>query len=155
MPNESLGGWPRRSVCGCANTLAAATAKAPHPCFFHRPAAVKTFSNSSQLLCCWLVQVDTPLRNTLAATTAKTLRRRFSAAGGKDANGETVVRISGAGEEPDFTATAQRTASGVLLMTLGFELMLITCERWHRCTGRLSTAPVRHLASDFFQGLAA
>lgn len=76
-------------------------------------------------------------------------------AGGKDANGETVVRISGAGEEPDFTATAQRTASGVLLMTLGFELMLIACERWHRCTGRLSTAPVRHLASDFFQGLAA
>jgi hypothetical protein len=58
-----------------------------------------------------LCQVATPLRNELAATTAKTLRKRRSSAGATKENG--VMRIEGADEEePDWTATTQRTASG-------------------------------------------
>lgn len=55
------------------------------------------------------IQVATPLRNMLAATTAKTLRQRRSSAGGTK---ESVMRIDGVDAEPDWTATAARTASG-------------------------------------------
>ena len=59
-------------------------------------------------------QVATPLRNELAATTAKTLRQRRSSAGGaKESGAGGAMRIDGAdGEDPDWGATAQRTASG-------------------------------------------
>ena len=65
------------------------------------------------------MQVATPLRNTLAATTAKTLRNRFSQNGGPAAEGGEAA-AAGDGEEGYYGEAAifqnrtARTASGVL-----------------------------------------